>query len=202
MILGWIGAIESLVVVILTTIGLTHVPEIMDHLRNETRMPSLKMEAINETHVSLFRRHRGEMTTEDEMFIERGMYAILTLNLIVNVVTLISSLLLITGSIKRNSKYLIPWLVCEALCLIFSSFAAISKSFEMALYKESVIEGFGTILVICFFVGIEVYLYLCVYSLYQTLKTEEKNQRQMQMNEINQATQKDHHDGLPPYNKL
>jgi hypothetical protein len=72
MILGWIGAIESLVVVILTTIGLTHVPEIMDHLRNETRMPSLKMEAINETHVSLFRRHRGEMTTEDEMFIERG----------------------------------------------------------------------------------------------------------------------------------
>jgi hypothetical protein len=202
MILGWIGAIESLVVVILTTIGLTHVPEIMDHLGNETRMPSLKMEAINETHVSLFRRHRGEMTTEDEMFIERGMYAILTLNLIVNVVTLISSLLLITGSIKRNSKYLIPWLVCEALCLIFSSFAAISKSFEMALYKESVIEGFGTILVICFFVGIEVYLYLCVYSLYQTLKTEEKNQRQMQMNEINQATQKDHHDGLPPYNKL
>lgn len=92
--------------------------------------------------------------------------------------------------------------MCEALCLIFSSFAAISKSFEMALYKESVIEGFGTILVICFFVGIEVYLYLCVYSLYQTLKTEEKNQRQMQMNEINQATHKDQHDGLPPYNKL
>lgn len=72
MILGWIGAIESLIVVILTTIGLTHVPQIMDHLRNETRVGSLKMEAINETHVSLFRRHRGEMTEEDEMFIERG----------------------------------------------------------------------------------------------------------------------------------
>lgn len=72
MILGWIGAIESLVVVILTTIGLTHVPQIMDHLRNETRMGAFKMEAINETHVSIFRRNRGEMTAEDEMFIERG----------------------------------------------------------------------------------------------------------------------------------
>lgn len=202
MILGWIGAIESLIVVVLTTIGLAHVPQIMDHLRNETRMGALKMEPINETHVSLFRRHRGEMSEEDELFIERGMYAILTLNLIVNVVTLISSLLLITGSIKRNSKYLIPWLICEALCLIFSSFAAISKSFEMTLYKENMAEGFGTILVICFFVGIEVYLYLCVYSLWQMLKTEEKNQRQMQMNEINQAAHKDQHDGLPPYNKL
>lgn len=72
----------------------------------------------------------------------------------------------------------------------------------MALYKENLGEGIGTIFVICFFVGIEVYLYLCVYSLYQMLKTEEKNQRQMQMNEINQAARKDQHDGLPPYNKL
>lgn len=73
MILGWVGAIESLVVVILTTIGLTHVPQIMDHLRNETRVVNnIKMEAINETHVSIFRRHHGEMSMEDEMFIERG----------------------------------------------------------------------------------------------------------------------------------
>ncbi|KAG5677518.1 hypothetical protein PVAND_007273 [Polypedilum vanderplanki] len=204
MILGWIGAIESLLVVILTTIGLTHVPQIMDHLRNETRAATtIKMEAINETHVSIFRRHRSEMTAEDEMFLERGMYAILTLNLIVNVVTLISSLLLITGSIKRNSKYLLPWLVCEALCLIFSSFAAISKSFEMLIYNENFGEGFLTIFSILFLVGVEVYLYLCVYSLYQMLKTEEKNQRQMQLNEIsNQASHKETNDGLPPYAAL
>lgn len=72
----------------------------------------------------------------------------------------------------------------------------------MALYKENLGEGIGTIFVISIFVGIEIYLYLCVYSLYQMLKTEEKNQRQMQMNEINQATHKENHDGLPPYNKL
>lgn len=74
MILGWIGAIESLVVIFLTTIGLTHIPQIMDHLRNETiRYGSLnKVEAINETHMSIFRRNRGEMTIEDELYIERG----------------------------------------------------------------------------------------------------------------------------------
>jgi hypothetical protein len=70
MILGWIGAIESLFVVILTTIGLTHVPQIMDHLRNETQRPI--MDSLNDTQVSIFRRHRGEMTLVDEMFIERG----------------------------------------------------------------------------------------------------------------------------------
>lgn len=70
------------------------------------------------------------------------------------------------------------------------------------LYNENLFEGFGTIISICFLVGIEVYLYLCVYSLYQMLKSEEKNQRQMQLNEITQASQKDQHDGLPPYSAL
>jgi hypothetical protein len=71
MILGWLGAIESMLVIILTTIGLTHIPQIMDHLRNETM--SVKMQNINETHISIFRKQRGEMSADDEMFIERGM---------------------------------------------------------------------------------------------------------------------------------
>lgn len=70
MILGWLGAIESMLVIILTTVGLTHIPQIMDHLRNETT--SVKLQNINETHVSIFRKQRGEMSVDDEMFIERG----------------------------------------------------------------------------------------------------------------------------------
>jgi hypothetical protein len=74
LILGWLGAIESFLVVILTTVGLTHIPQIMDHLRNETATTTgVRMQTINETHVSIFRRNRGEMSVEDEMFIERGM---------------------------------------------------------------------------------------------------------------------------------
>jgi hypothetical protein len=73
----------------------------------------------------------------------------------------------------------------------------------MILYNESILEGFGTIFSILVLVGIELYLYICIYSLYQMLKTEEKNQRQMQMNEIqNQPSQKDTSDGLPPYSML
>jgi hypothetical protein len=72
----------------------------------------------------------------------------------------------------------------------------------MMIYNESVVEGFGTIFSIMFLVCVEVYLYLCVYSLYQELKSEEKNQRQMQLNEINQASQKETSDGLPPYSAL
>lgn len=157
------------------------------------------------------------------------MYAVLTLNLIVNCVTLISSLLLITGSIRvshecaqltltlkvdsimmnllysqRNSMFVFPWLLCEAACLVFSSLAAVSKSFEMLLYHENFFEGFATVLGISILVGVEIYLYLCVYSLYQLLKTEEK-QRHLQMNEMhqnNQGAAKDPHDGLPPYSAL
>lgn len=74
----------------------------------------------------------------------------------------------------------------------------------MLLYNENLLEGFGTISFIFILVGIELYLYLCIYSLYQEIRGEEKNQRQMQMNEINQnqASQKDTSDGLPPYAML
>lgn len=100
--------------------------------------------------------------------------------------------------------FVFPWLVCEAACLVFSSLAAVSKSFEMLLYNESVLEGFATVFGISILVGIEVYLYLCVYSLYQLLKTEEKH-RQLQMNEMqqnNQPAEKNPRDGLPPYAAL
>lgn len=43
----------------------------MDHLRNET--VGVHLQTVNETHVSIFQRHRGEMSEADEMFIERGM---------------------------------------------------------------------------------------------------------------------------------
>lgn len=74
----------------------------------------------------------------------------------------------------------------------------------MLLFNESIMEGLVTVLGISLLVAIEIYLYLCVYSLYQLLKTEEK-QRQLQMNEMhqnNQAAAKDPHDGLPPYAAL
>lgn len=74
----------------------------------------------------------------------------------------------------------------------------------MLLYHENVFEGLATVLGISILVGIEVYLYLCVYSLYQLLKVEAK-QRQLQMNEMhqnNQSAEKDPHDGLPPYSAL
>ncbi|CRL06832.1 CLUMA_CG019510, isoform A [Clunio marinus] len=202
MILGWLGVADSLLVIVLSIFGLANVDTIMNHIKNETE--SFTAQSINDTHLSIFRRNNGEMSIEDEMTIKRGMYVVLTLNLIVNCVTLISSLLLITGAIRRNSKFVLPWLLCEAACLVFSSLAAVSKSFEMLLYRESFSEGFITILGISILVGIEVYLYLCVYSLYQILKSEEK-QRQLQMNEMqqnNQAAEKDPHDGLPPYSAL
>ena len=74
----------------------------------------------------------------------------------------------------------------------------------MLLYNENLFEGFATVLGICLLVGIEIYLYLCVYSLYQLLKSEEK-QRQLQMNEMqqnNQPSEKNQRDGLPPYSAL
>lgn len=100
--------------------------------------------------------------------------------------------------------FVLPWLLSEAACLVFSSLAAVSKSFEMLLYNESILEGLATVLGISLLVAIEVYLYLCVYSLYQLLKTEEKA-RQLQMNEMSQNNQpaaKDQRDGLPPYAAL
>lgn len=70
MILGWLGAVESLVVIILSIFGLVNVEVIMNHLRNETE--SFSAQSINETHPSIFRRNHGEMSAEDAMIIQRG----------------------------------------------------------------------------------------------------------------------------------
>ena len=70
MILGWIGAVESLVVIILSIFGLINVEVIMNHIRNETE--SFTAQNVNETHLSIFRRNHGEMTADDAMIIERG----------------------------------------------------------------------------------------------------------------------------------
>lgn len=56
---------------VLSIFGLVNVETIMNHLRNET-MESYTTEALNETHFSIFRRNRGEMTAEDAKIIERG----------------------------------------------------------------------------------------------------------------------------------
>lgn len=55
---------------------------------------------------TLLRRARAIklIISSSRFFYHAGMYVILTLNLIVNVVTLISSLLLITGSIKVSRE--------------------------------------------------------------------------------------------------
>lgn len=69
MILGWLGAVESLFVIVLSIFGLSNVEVIMNHLRNETETYTRN---VNETHLSIFRRNHGEMTAEDAMIIERG----------------------------------------------------------------------------------------------------------------------------------
>lgn len=74
MILGWLGAVESLFVIVISIFGLANVEVIMNHLRNETETYALQN--LNETHLSVFRRHGGEMTEEDAMFIERGNWKI------------------------------------------------------------------------------------------------------------------------------
>lgn len=71
MILGWLGAVESLFVIVLSILGLSNVEVIMNHLRNETESYRLAT-GVNETHLSIFRRNHGEMTIEDATLIERG----------------------------------------------------------------------------------------------------------------------------------
>lgn len=70
LILGWLGAAESLFVVVLSIFGLANVEVIMNHLRNETE--TYKSQSLNETSLSIFRRNNGEMTAEDATIIERG----------------------------------------------------------------------------------------------------------------------------------
>lgn len=77
LILGVLGAFESLFVIVLSIVGIANVEVIMNHLRNETESYTAQSNT-NETHLSIFKRHNGEMTAEDALIIERGRETLLT----------------------------------------------------------------------------------------------------------------------------
>lgn len=74
--MGWLGAVESMFVIVISIFGLANVETIMNHLRNETELYTANLG--NDTHLSVFRkRNHGEMSAEDAMFIERGNHSFL-----------------------------------------------------------------------------------------------------------------------------
>ncbi|CAO1329395.1 unnamed protein product [Diamesa hyperborea] len=205
LILGWLGAVESVVMLFLTIFGMVNVEGLMKQLRNETSSPVLHSIDITNssegTAVFKIQTKISEMTDDEYDVIKNGLYVVFAIYLIVNCVTLISSILLITGSIVRNSLYLIPWLAGEAICLVFSCAGGILQIGQLLLTHQNLLHGIGYVIIILFLTGVEVYLYLCVYSLFQMLKREEKV-RKLQLNEMQQPREKEMNDGLPAYSSI
>lgn len=127
LILGWLGAVESVVMLFLTIFGMVNVEGLMKQLRNETSSPVIHSIDITNssegTAVFKIQTKISEMSDEENEVIKNGknnlfhmfenvinnnyifhfwcsgLYVVFSIYLIVNCVTLISSILLITGSI-------------------------------------------------------------------------------------------------------
>lgn len=166
-ILGWIGAIESFAMIAFSIFGLTRVETIIQNMNATTHNLTFTYmnESTNET--GSFTSHIRVHLTDEEIEIAKiGLYVGMIIYLVVNVITLISSALLITGAIKRNRYYVLPWLVAEGVCLVVSVLAALSKIVELFVIPIHILVGILAVFSILIVTGESLFLSSCPFSLH------------------------------------
>jgi hypothetical protein len=158
-ILGWIGAIESFAMIIFSIFGLTKVETIIQNMNATTHNLTFTYlnESTNET--GSFTSHIRVHLTDEEIEIAKiGLYAGMIIYLVVNVVTLISSALLITGALQRNRLFVLPWLIAEGVCLVVSVLAALSKIIELFVIPIHILAGIAAVFFILVVTGEDFYI--------------------------------------------
>uniref|UniRef100_A0A1L8DAC3 Uncharacterized protein n=1 Tax=Nyssomyia neivai TaxID=330878 RepID=A0A1L8DAC3_9DIPT len=104
---------------------------------------------------------------KDDKNISMNVYGIrFFFGILLCVVTLliISDILLIMGTMQKRALYLIPWLFNESIFLLFN-FVAIFVTTDFSFIMASIA-----------FFAFRLYLWLCVYSLYASLKQQQANE--------------------------
>ncbi|XP_017033196.1 uncharacterized protein [Drosophila kikkawai] len=146
--LGWIGVIFSFLAVILTSIALGNVDEIAQEM--------VKAQNTN--------------LTEDQM--RTVLVIILSIYLALQLINLLSSGMLIVGTLKERHLYLLPWLFNNGVALIFGLITQIGMFVQAS--SSSVVPS---ILISLLTFALSVYLYYGIYSLYKQLQRTSDLQR-------------------------
>lgn len=175
-ILGWLGIISSVFSIIMSIFGLTFMEEVISTIT-----------ANSET--------EPDQATRDKI---AAIYVFLVAStVLLNIVILASSICLLTGAMKRKRLLLVPWLVCESIAIFFLAICLIGHFAAIFMVVDVTDQVFSFILT-GVMLAIEIYLWLCVYSLFHQIREEEGSVfygASTQRAEVKHDTK----DGLPPY---
>ncbi|KAH8336845.1 hypothetical protein KR059_005453 [Drosophila kikkawai] len=173
--LGWIGLIFFFLAVILTSIALGNVDEIAQKM--------VKAQNTNLTEDQM-RTGKGFINIFDIHVLNRSPFAtvlviILSIYLALQLINLLSSGMLIVGTLKERHLYLLPWLFNNGVALIFGLITQIGM-FVQASSTAGMTSFILNILLYIFnilFLALSVYLYYGIYSLYKQLQRTSDLQR-------------------------
>ncbi|XP_059614461.1 uncharacterized protein LOC132260405 [Phlebotomus argentipes] len=149
-ILGWIGAVSSFLVLVITLIAMCNVDTIVKALVEQTQEKQLDPEMIK-TYVQIF----------------LGLY------IAVSLIGLISASLLIAGAVRRNRYLILPWLITTGINVVLGCIVAICQ--VVGAMTHDIGAGFAVLLLMGAIIAFEIYLWLAILSLFQHLREEERN---------------------------
>uniref|UniRef100_A0A336LRF1 CSON013003 protein n=1 Tax=Culicoides sonorensis TaxID=179676 RepID=A0A336LRF1_CULSO len=174
-ILGWLGIISATFSIVFASVSfgfITQIAElIMEKEVNEDAVPT-----VLGTFIALM----------------------LVCFLILNIIALIASICLVIGTIKNKHLLLLPWLVSELGAIILFGLFLIFDFFSLfANNGIDVGEKFLSFVFSFIFLVFDIYLWLCVCSLYHKIKQENVETHGNEM-----AVSHETNDGLPAYKNL
>uniref|UniRef100_A0A1L8D9Z4 Putative membrane protein n=1 Tax=Nyssomyia neivai TaxID=330878 RepID=A0A1L8D9Z4_9DIPT len=162
-ILGVLGAINSLIGIILPILALIHLDNFFDTIQ-EDRNNNFNEPAVIGRDVFNMTDDEHPPPTKEQIEIARLLLKIiLVVIVIVNVFVLLSSIFLIVGAKTKRKEFILPYLISDAFGIGFMILYFINN----AINGPSVAQGIFSALIYLLLAG---YLWLCVFSLYQWIK--------------------------------
>ncbi|BFG05978.1 uncharacterized protein DMAD_04583 [Drosophila madeirensis] len=152
-VVGWLGAIWSFLAVILLSTALGFSDEISEEIAKSTNDPNMTVSKV------------------------RTMLVITcSILLALKVINLLSSALLVMGTVKERHLLLLPWLINSGITLVFTITLTV-LSWVSIIVNENILQALPAVLFSGVLLVLWWYLYYGVYSLFKHIQRSSDQQR-------------------------
>ncbi|KAH8275651.1 hypothetical protein KR026_012024 [Drosophila bipectinata] len=158
MVIGWLGAISSLIGTIILSVALGFT----DHL-------------IHRPIYDPYDPYDSYSSKETALAVLP--VAALSVLLVFKVINLLSSVLLIVGTVKQRHLLLLPWMINSSVFLVIASFAHMAMCIGLMNTNGAFPQALLPIMLMGSFLALGWYLYYGIYSLFKQIQASSKIER-------------------------
>lgn len=181
LILGWLGTIGAFL-------------SLASNISNLTKINEITQQIID----MQTQKHDQEPLSDDaKNAIENGVRGFFIAHTALLLLSILVSILLIVGVMKRNKNFLLPWLIYNMLSIIVTGLVVLVVCVFLAVLAPAKVA-----VIVLFILGgaiaLSLYFWLCVYSFYQEIKEDETGLKRL--NET-MLMAKPHYPNQPAHNQ-